>query len=678
VSGATAAPRAPAPNGAKANRRAARLLPLCAVAIALVAVGLDRLGGRGGVPNLEAVPAVLRTVVAALVLFGLSGAALVARWLPARLRTDAALFVLPVGAISSALALTLLGFAGAPMSTSLPLVLVAGAVSAVLALRGGGLRALWPAGESRLALTSAVAVGTIVVAVALSPFARDDGFATVLGQNGDAHLATGAATLLQHAGPGDVAPALPVDRMPGAWKSKYPIYYSLAGVSSLSGLDPVKTFVAFGAVMLALTALGFMLLARHMLAAGTTAALLAMALIGLSEQALVLVHAPFYNQLWGSFALPFTLLATWLYLRDPGRAQLALAGGFALVGFLAYPLLAPFTAAFALVCGAVVLAQRRRAGERPRWIAALDLPRGRRWLVLWILAGLIALLFSLALAGPAIEKIVGGLRAALPGGDLSPWSGEALGFLGIDRALGVSAIAVLGPLLLVLALYALARRERDVSVPLLATAGGLMLAAAYLRLRAGGELFVFKALSFAGLIALCAASVGMVELALSRGRLVRMAGVGLLGVVIVGIGLSSRQETRATSPHLTRDVAQIQDWSAELPAGRSVRVDIAAYGFQQWAWYMLADRPVSSLSTLLDFFPHAPLSRKADYLLVDNRARPPRDAAGAPLRENRSFALYRMRPDVPGPDVSSRRMIDPFVPSDGARPGALALPPPAR
>lgn len=676
MSGASAPPRATASTDAPPNRRAVLLLPLCLVAIVLVAVGLDRIGGRGGVPNLEAAPAVLRTVAATLVLFGLSGAALVALWLPARLRADAALFVLPVGAISSSLALTLLGFAGIPLGASLALVLAAGAVSAVRVLGGGVPRALRPTGESRLALVSAVAVGAIVVAVALSPLARDDSFATVLGQNGDAHLATGAATLLQRAGPSDVVPALPVDRMPGAWKSKYPIYYSLAAVSSLARLDPVKTFVAFAAVMLALTALGFMLLARHMLGAGATAALVAMALVGLSEQALTLVHGPFYNQLWGSFALPFTLLATWLYLRDPGRGQLALAGGFALVGFFAYPLLAPFMAAFALVCGAVVLAHRRRAGQRPRWIAALGLPRGRRWLALWIPAGALAVLLCLALAGPAIEKIGGGLQAVLPGGDLSPWSGEALGFLGLDRALGVSAITVLGPVLLALALHALARRERDLSIPLLATTGGLLLAAAYLRLRTGGALFVFKALSFAGLIALCLASVAMVELATSRGRLARVVGVGLLGVVIVAIGLSSRQETRATSPQLTRDIAQIEDWGDELPPGRSVRVDIAAYGLQQWAWYMLAERPVSSLAPLLDFFPHAPLSRKADYLLVDNRARPPRDAAGPSLRENKSFALYWMAPGVPGPDVSSRRMIDPFVQSDSLRPGALALPPP--
>ena len=125
---------------------------------------------------------------------------------------------------------------------------------------------------------------------------------------------------------------------------------------------------------------------------------------------------------------------------------------------------------------------------------------------------------------------------------------------------------------------------------------------------------------------------------------------------------------------MTRELAEIESWSDRLPRGASVRVDVKEYGRQQWAWYMLADHPVSSLNPLLDFFPHAPVSRKADYLLVDRPRRPPADASGGPLFSNAFFALYRMRPDIPGPDVSSRRMIDPFVPEDALRPGARALP----
>jgi hypothetical protein len=62
---------------------------------------------------------------------------------------------------------------------------------------------------------------------------------------------------------------------------------------------------------------------------------------------------------------------------------------------------------------------------------------------------------------------------------------------------------------------------------------------------------------------------------------------------------------------------------------------------------------------LLKFFPHPPIGRRADLLLVNRGARP-RDALGPPLRANDQLALYRMRPDVPGPDRSSRVLVDPL------------------
>ena len=146
----------------------------------------------------------------------------------------------------------------------------------------------------------------------VTPLFRADSFATVTGNNGDAHLAAGAAVFLQHSYPSGLDAELPVDRMPGAWRSKYPIYYSLAAVSTLSGLDPPEAFVTLGALLVALTGLGFYLLARHMLGAGFEAGLAAMAMVGLAEHTMHLALEPFYNQLWGTFTLPFTLLGTWL------------------------------------------------------------------------------------------------------------------------------------------------------------------------------------------------------------------------------------------------------------------------------------------------------------------------------------------------------------------------------
>ena len=70
--------------------------------------------------------------------------------------------------------------------------------------------------------------------------------------------------------------------------------------------------------------------------------------------------------------------------------------------------------------------------------------------------------------------------------------------------------------------------------------------------------------------------------------------------------LGARDEVGHTTPHLTRQLTDLRDWSGQLPAGASVRVDIEAVGKQQWAWYMLADRPVSASTPLMGFFPYAP------------------------------------------------------------------------
>ena len=651
------------------SRRSRLLAAAGLIALLAVAGGAERVGGRGGLPNLEAAPAVLRTLAAALVLFTVSGYAATRSMLPARLRRDLALFVLPVGAVLSALALTLLGFLAVPFPLALAVVLLAGGITALLSRRRLGPEPAAATPEARHALVGAAIAGAVVVAIAVTPLFRADSFATVTGNNGDAHLAAGAAVFLQHAYPSGTDPSLPVDRMPGAWRSKYPIYYSLAAVSSLSGLDPPEAFVALGALLVVLTGLGFFLLARHMLTASLEASLLAMAMVGLAEHTLHLALEPFYNQLWGTLALPFTLLAAWLYLAEPGRGTLALMVPFLLVGSLAYPLLAPFTLAY-IALTAVVIWRRRAPGEAPGWLSALRLPRSKGWLALGAALAAVAVPIALVLSLAAADKVVAGVRAALPGGDLGPWSGEALGFLPLSRAVGVSVLPVFSPVLLGAAIFALARRPRELTLPLAATTGGLLAAAAYMRLRTGGELFVFKALGFGGVMVLGLAGVGLVEAARSARRPASVVASAALGLVLVVVVLGARGEVADTAPHLTRQLTDLRGWSHDLPAGASVRVDIEAVGKQQWAWYMLADRPVTASAPLLGFFPYAPQGRKADYLIVDRTAGRPADAKGRALKSNRDYVLYRMRSDVPGPEVASRRMIDPFVYGDLFRPGS--------
>ena len=71
-----------------------------------------------GVAGPSAVPAVARTAVVTLALFAVCGYGPAALLLPAALRGRLALFVLPVGAACSTLALTVLGLLHVPLKVS--------------------------------------------------------------------------------------------------------------------------------------------------------------------------------------------------------------------------------------------------------------------------------------------------------------------------------------------------------------------------------------------------------------------------------------------------------------------------------------------------------------------------------------------------------------------------------
>jgi hypothetical protein len=60
---------------------------------------------------------------------------------------------------------------------------------------------------------------------------------------------------------------------------------------------------------------------------------------------------------------------------------------------------------------------------------------------------------------------------------------------------------------------------------------------------------------------------------------------------------------------------------------------------------------------LLGIFPHPPVSRRADLVLVQRWQGRPADAVGAPVRENQEYVLYRLRRGLPGPDFSSQALI---------------------
>ena len=449
--------------------------------------------------------------------------------------------------------------------------------------------------------------------------------------------------------------ALPIDRMPGAWGSKYPIYYVLAGVSTLSGLDPVQAFATLSAVVSALAAVGFFLLAVHLLGAGAGAALLAMGLVAVDRIVLRLALEPFYNQLWAHLALPFVLVIGWRFMREPARGTAVLLLVFAALAAFAYPLLAPFPLLFLAVA-----AWRERPDVR--------MPRGPlAWIALAILAVPVAVL-----SAAAFDKAWGALRAALPGGDLAPWTGPALGFhklgyfLGLPDELNLLSIAVLA-----VAAYGLTRVPRPVALPYGVLVAALGLTAIWFRIR-GGPLFHFKALSFLGPLTLSLVAVALADLVARPRRVLRATAVVATAALAIVLVANGRRQLEATHPFVTKYLWELREWNDRIPAGASVRVDVLPPGAQQWAWYMLSEHPISASAPELGFFPYPAIGRKADYQL-NNRPQPgtapPGEAAGPPVLENRDFVLYRMRADVPGPDVSSRAQYDPVylgaVPSLG-------------
>jgi hypothetical protein len=648
------------------TRVGSRRGPALALAALMAAGALVLLQAQaGGVLGIGAWPAVARTALAAVVLFAVCGYAPARLLLPAALRADLPLYVLPFGAACAALELTVLGLLRVPFAWSLPVVLVGSALAAVAVHARGG-RPRLPALDARrvAAIALPLLLAALVAAVTLVPVFRT-GFATVIGQNGDAVLAVGTAEFLQNAPPTANRPELPVDEVPIVWRSKLPIYYALAAVTSLAGQDPVVAFPTVMAVMVGLVALGLFLFARVVLAASLAAALAVTFLVPLDRIVVHLAIHPFYNQLWGLFTLPFTLLFGWRFLQDPGRRTLAPLGLFALLGVLAYPLLLPFPAVFLGVCALLQWRRARARGGSPGWIAALRLPRVRDHRLGFGLLAVVSLPLVAVLLRGVTEKMFSAANAIVPGGDLSGWSGPALEYLPFARFFGVDGA---GPLALaltlgvfVLALHAARRVHRDVAVAMGVMAAGALSFALYFLLREDGELFWFKILGFLGPLVLTFAVIGLVGLLREARGAARRTAVVLGAVLLVLlVNTGAAREIDETYEYATAALLELDAWDERLPAGASVRIDVQPTGYQLWTWYMLDDRPVSASAPLVGFFPHPPVGLTGDFALVEAWAQPPPDAAGQAVLRNAGYAMYPLRPNG-APDVSSQELVWPYT-----------------
>lgn len=624
-------------------RRRAPLGVLLAAAPAALALWIARDADVHLVHALPAVGAAARAIAAAALLFAVCGLGLTRLLLPEGLRSTELLWVLPVGACAAAIGMTALGYAAVPFELALALLVAAGLALAVWAIRRAG-----PPARPELGLAWPAYVAALLACVALVPLFRG-GFATVIGDGSDAHLAAGTAELLRDSHPTGVNPDGPVDRVPLVWRSKPPIYYALGSVATLAGLETWETLSSLAALMLALAAVGIFLVARHLLAAGLAAAVLAAALTGLDRMVLHTGMHPYFNQTWGYFTLPFALVLSWWAVRHRSRGGLALLALFLAVGAFAYPLALPFPLLALAVSWWLDRRARRARGEPVSSLSPRRLYRGPRSLA-WLVP--LALLLSVPALG-VLEKSWSAAEVVLnPSYSLRGWGGDLLAFIP-DRhffALGWESAGALGFLALVgFAVAALRPRPRELAWGLGAILIFGLLAARYFRERDFGWYFHFKTLAFVGPLVVACAAVGM-------GRLRRL-GPPLLAAFLASAVQGARGELAVTTNQLPRTVLELRGWARGLPADATVRLDMPP-GAQLWVAYMMSSRPLCSERPLLaTSYPHVPVSRRADYVLV-RRGRPrPRDAAGPPLRRNFEFRLYRARPRIPGPDRCSRRMV---------------------
>ena len=567
--------------------------------------------------------------------------------LPATLRRHEALWVLPVGAAATSLELALLAYGFVPFDIALGIVLAVGVALAVFAWRRDpGLIAHSARADaaSWRELAVPLVLAALIAAIALLPMFRG-GFETVIGNGSDAHLAVGTAEFLQSNHPTGVDPSAAVDRVPLVWRSKPPIYLSYGAVARVAGMAPYAVIATLSAALLAFAALGFWLLARELLRAGPWAAGAAMGLVGMNRIELFTGMHPYFNQTWGYMATPFSIVLAWHVVRHRTRGGVMLFAAFIGIVAFAYPLALPIPLLAAIIFAAF---ERRRRG-----LSLLRLPRLRsKRQLLWIVPLFIMLIKPLQ---GVLEKTAASTRVLTPGYSLVNWGGDLTQFfperyfLGIDDATG-GIVAI--PLFAIGLFIALRRSPRDIRWGLGAIVAFGVLAALFFRPRDYGWYFHFKALAFVGPLVVTAAAVGLARL---RWRWVgAVALLLLIGVTRTG----AAQEVGQTFDQLPKSMLELRTLDAGLPPDDSIRLDIPADGRMLWVGNTLAGQPLCSQRPLLNTsYPHVPISRAADYVLVDKDWRKPFDAVGPPVRDLERYILYRLRPGLPGGDRCSRKMV---------------------
>jgi hypothetical protein len=652
--------------------RRAWLIPLL---VAMVAAGLA-LSCKAFHPN--ALPRVALIGLGTLVLFGITGDAVTVALTPEKWRGVRPLLTLPFGAATSGIILMALGVAHVPLHVSLWVTLALGVAASIWVRRyspgtndrdGSDQQTSMSMSDWRDLRSGAVTTlsetpwiwGTVLgvlFLVALIPAWRT-GALTIYGQNPDSSQVVGIAVLFQHVPPTHTDIHLPLDVVPQEWRFRYPIFYPLAAVANLVHADPISVFPVISALLLVTAALGFGLVAVRCLKAPVWAGPVISALLGLTWILQYLTWHPYWNQLWGTALMPYTILFGWQALeKRDGRAAIGCVVMLLMLWF-AYPLALPYP----LVILAGVLVAYWRKPKRPQI-------RGKR--------GWAAVIVLLCLLLPAVAGSVLKLKEAIvqlltPSSAL--WGGDIKQFVSFGKFAGTGGGAVAAGLVLIAAASGLWRLP-----PRLRTCLGTVLAALLLldlrfRLASSGTYMDFKHLSFVGLMVLSLAAAGLLARVGSPGRLRWVA--ALLVTVWAGAALVLDHRTAVDqNEQVTPQLFQVRQWAARLPAGSSVRVDIPPTdgGLQLWTVYMLGAHPVDSFEPVVNTtYAHAIAGFRANYS-ISLSVYPETDPdAGAPFPQvkytenppvfaNQAFVVRRIdwpKQDDSTPRTASQRLVEP-------------------
>jgi hypothetical protein len=600
-----------------------------------------------------AVPA-LRVAAAGIGLFVVAGFGVVRLLLPDRLARHELIWIAPVGACVAALELTLLGYAFVPFDVSLGLVILAGVVTAVVAVRRRGLPA-WP--KPIGATVWPIFIAGIVAFLVLTPLLRG-GYPTVIGDGSDAHLAAGTAQFLQGHYPLSSSASEPVNKVPLVWRSKTPIYYALGGVSRLAGLPTWEALSPMQVLLLGLALLGFFLAARELLRSNLLGALAGMALVGLDRMVVHTVVHPYYNQTWGFVTMAPALVLAWRAVADRGRpgnrGTVGLLVLFLAIGAFAYPLELPIPLFGLLVFNWHSRRARRKLGEdvpkltEPvrRWVSGRFGGRSR------LAVAVIAVLLAVPVLGVA-EKLSTGFAVIVnPNVSLYPWAGDVNAFFPTNQFLSIGSAGLL-PIGLVLMLVAVAIALRSVPAGVRWGVVALLVLAAvgsvYFHARISGQYFDFKLLAFLGPLAVVTAAVGA-----SRVPVIGWAALFAFGLTAFH---GADSELANTGNQLNPTIQAVARIPKLIGPNESVRLDMNP-SLEIWVSYFLHEEPVCSQRPLMGTsYPHVTTSRKADYILADVDTFRPFDAAGPPIAYVGQFRLYKERADVPGIDRCSRTRV---------------------